>query len=154
MELIWKTVRIAGRMDIDILVRGNTVHRYEETTMAQTHNSNPATFIPLKPSVFSILMVLSESDSHGYGIKKEVESRSNNQVRLEPGTLYRVIGKLLDDGLIGEAGGDPVENDDERRKYYTLLPLGRRVLVAETERLALLIDSARSRNLIDPRQAP
>jgi DNA-binding PadR family transcriptional regulator len=121
--------------------------------MAQTHDSNPAAFIPLKPSVFSILMVLSEGDSHGYGIKKEVESRSNNQVRLEPGTLYRVIGKLLDDGLIGEAGGDPVENDDERRKYYTLLPLGRRVLVAETERLALLIDSARSRKLIDPRRA-
>jgi DNA-binding PadR family transcriptional regulator len=121
--------------------------------MAQTHDSNPAAFIPLKPSVFSILMVLSEGDSHGYGIKKEVESRSNNQVRLEPGTLYRVIGKLLDDGLIGEAGGDPVENEDERRKYYTLLPLGRRVLVAETERLALLIDSARSRKLIDPRRA-
>jgi DNA-binding PadR family transcriptional regulator len=119
--------------------------------MTQTNKLHPEKFIPLKPNVFSILMVLSEGDLHGYGIKKEVESRSNNQVRLEPGTLYRVIGKLLDDGLIGETNHNPdVSSDDERRRYYTLLPFGRQVLVAETERLASLIDSARSRNLINP----
>jgi len=119
--------------------------------MTETTKTKPEKFIPVKPSVFSILMVLSEGDSHGYGIKKEVEARSNKQVRLEPGTLYRVIGKLLDDGLIGETNHNPDEtNDDERRRYYTLLPLGRQVLVAETERLASMIDSARSRNLISP----
>jgi DNA-binding PadR family transcriptional regulator len=119
--------------------------------MTQTSKLHTEKFIPLKPNVFSILLVLSEGDAHGYGIKKEVEADSNNQVRLEPGTLYRVIGKLLDDGLIGETNHNPdASSEDERRRYYTLLPFGRQVLVAETERLASLIDSARSRNLISP----
>ena len=107
--------------------------------------------LPLKPTVFSMLMVLSETDAHGYGIKKAVERRSEGKIILEPGTLYRVIGKLLADGLIAETDHRPDPDlDDERRRYYRLLPLGRRALVAEAQRLAVLIDSARANRLIEP----
>jgi DNA-binding PadR family transcriptional regulator len=110
--------------------------------------------LPLKPTVFTILLSLSEGDAHGYGIKKEVEERSEGRVLLEPGTLYRVIGKLLDDGLIAETDERPDPGlDDERRRYYRLTPLGRRVLVAEAERLAVLIDGARQARLIKPRMS-
>ena len=120
--------------------------------MGRNKDQKAEKFIPLKPTVFAILMVLSKGDLHGYGIKKDVEGGSNGQVMLEPGTLYRVIGKLLDDGLIGETDGpSDSSSGDERRRYYTLLPFGQQVLICETERLATLIDSARNRKLISPR---
>jgi DNA-binding PadR family transcriptional regulator len=114
----------------------------------QRNQREPNEFVPLTPSVFTILMVLSDADAHGYGIKKDVEQRSEGRIRLEPGTLYRVIGKLLDDGLIDEARRKLQPNEDERRRYYRLTQLGRQVLVAEAERLAVLIDSARAKRLI------
>ena len=115
------------------------------------NNSGPdiAGYLPLKPTVFTILMVLADGMAHGYGIKKDVEQRSDGRIRLEPGTLYRLIGKLLDDGFIEEApGSNRATEDDERRRYYRLRPLGRKVLVAETERLAAMIDAARAKRLI------
>ena len=114
----------------------------------QRRQRNPEEFVPLKPSVFTILMVLSDADAHGYGIKKDVERRSEGRIRLEPGTLYRVIGKLLDDGMIDEVHRKLQSDEDERRRYYRLTQLGRQVLVAEAERLAVLIDSARAKRLI------
>ena len=107
--------------------------------------------LPLKPTVFSILMVLVEGDAHGYGIKKAVEHRSDGKIRLEPGTLYRIIDKLLSDSLIEESDQRPDPDlDDERRRYYRLLPFSHRVLTAEAERLAVLVDSARASHLIAP----
>jgi DNA-binding PadR family transcriptional regulator len=61
---------------------------------------------------------------------------------LEIGSLYRLLGRLLDEGLIEEADGDG------RRRYYQLSRLGRRVLKAEAERLASLVDLVRMRKLL------
>src|SRR5579859_580448 len=60
----------------------------------------------LKPSDFHVLLTLSAGPRHGYGIMKEVELESGGEVRLEIGSLYRLLGRLLDEGLIEEAGGD------------------------------------------------
>lgn len=118
--------------------------------MTTTRNRPDAMeFLPLKPTVFTILMVLADGPAHGYGIKKDVEHRSERRIRLEPGTLYRLMGKLLDDGLIEEVPSPGrAADEDERRRYYKLQPLGRKVLIAETERLAALIDAARAKRLI------
>jgi DNA-binding PadR family transcriptional regulator len=105
------------------------------------------TYLPLPASVFTILMVLTEGRCHGYGIKKEVERRSEGQIRLEPGTLYRVIGRLLDDGLIEESW-TPGSEENSRRRYYALTTLGRNVVAAEAKRLAVMIDRARAKRLI------
>ena len=65
-----------------------------------------------------------------------------------PGTLYRTIEQLLASGLIGETDRRPVpELDDERRRYYRLTPFGRRVAVAEADRLADLLKAASVRKL-------
>lgn len=100
----------------------------------------------LKPSDFHILLVLAEGPRHGYGIMKEVERESRGDVHLELGSLYRLLARLLDEGLLeeGEGAGDP----DERRRYYRLTRLGRRVLKEEAGRLAGLLNLVRMRKLL------
>ena len=96
----------------------------------------------LKPADFHILLALAEGPCHGYGIMKEVERESNGDVRLEIGSLYRLLARLLESGLIEEAEGD------ERRRYYRISRAGRRLLKAEAARLAGLVDLFRARKLL------
>jgi DNA-binding PadR family transcriptional regulator len=96
----------------------------------------------LKPADFHILLALAQGPRHGYGIMKEVERESGGGVRLEIGSLYRLLGRLLDAGLIEDAEGD------ERRRFYRITRLGRRVLKAEAGRLAGLVDLIRARRLL------
>jgi len=97
---------------------------------------------PLKPADFHILLALASGPRHGYGIMKEADRESGGGVRLEIGSLYRLLGRLLDAGLIEDADGD------ERRRYYRITRLGRRVLKSEAERLAGLVDLIRARRLL------
>jgi len=97
---------------------------------------------PLKPADFHILLALLDRDRHGYEIMKEVERESRSTVRLEVGTLYRILARLLEEGLLQEAGGDG------RRRNYRLTPLGRRVVRSEAQRLAGLVDRLRARKLL------
>jgi DNA-binding PadR family transcriptional regulator len=112
-------------------------------------SSNPNAFLPLKPSVFHILLSLVDSDRHGYGIMQEVKSTTNGRVKLGPGTLYGAIKRLLADGLIIESDQRPdSELDDERRRYYKITELGRKVITLEAMRLADLVDMAQVKQLL------
>ena len=110
--------------------------------------SNSEAFGPLTPSMFHVLLALAGDDLHGYAILKEVELRTGGKVRLSPGTLYGIIKRLLNDGLIVELRSRPSEADDERRRYYRLTPQGRQVATAEAERMDEILSIARSRNLL------
>jgi DNA-binding PadR family transcriptional regulator len=101
--------------------------------------------LPLKPADFHILLTLLDGPRHGYGIMKEVELESSGEVRLEIGSLYRLLGRLLSDGLLEMGEGDG------RRQYYSLSRLGRKVLKADAQRLADLVDLVRSRKLLRER---
>ena len=102
--------------------------------------------LPLAPAVFHILLALAHGDAHGYRIRAEVIERSNGALKLDPGSLYRLIARLSSDGLIDEAPTRPkADEDDERRRYYRLTPLGRRVLAAETGRMAALVAFSRTK---------
>jgi len=101
-------------------------------------------FLPLTPVVFEIALALAAGERHGYEIMQEVERRSDGQIVLHPGTLYRALGRLLDQGLIEELDDRPGgDTDDERRRYYRLTPLGHAVARAEVERLASQVTAAR-----------
>jgi DNA-binding PadR family transcriptional regulator len=101
--------------------------------------------LPLQPAVFHILMALADEDRHGYGIIQEVLSRTNGDVRLSPGTLYRSIQRMLNDDLIVEINERPApELDDERRRYYRITTFGRAVARAEANRLHELVRLARA----------
>jgi DNA-binding PadR family transcriptional regulator len=116
---------------------------------------DPEPFLPLTPALFHVLLALAEEDRHGYAILKEVELRTRGEVRLSTGTLYGIIKRLLSDGLILELRRRPTASeDDERRRYYRLTPLGRAVAEAEAARLEKVVALARSRNLLrKPRTA-
>jgi len=101
-------------------------------------------FLPLTPVVFEIALALAAGERHGYEIMQEVERRTDGQIVLHPGTLYRALGRLLDQGLIEELDDRPGgDTDDERRRYYRLTPLGHAVARAEVERLASQVTAAR-----------
>jgi DNA-binding PadR family transcriptional regulator len=108
---------------------------------------NPLEYLPLTPPGFQVLLALADGDKHGYAILKEVETRTAGKVRLSTGTLYAIIRRLVTDGLIEEVASR-VHDDDERRRYYRLADFGRKVAVAEAERMADLVASARHKRLI------
>jgi DNA-binding PadR family transcriptional regulator len=113
----------------------------------------PDALIPLPPAVFHILLSLADEDRHGYAIIQDVAARTDGDVKLGAGTLYRSIQRMLEQDLIVETGTRPApEADDERRRYYRITPFGRQVARAEAERLASLVKLARASGVI-PRKA-
>jgi DNA-binding PadR family transcriptional regulator len=94
---------------------------------------------------YHILLALADGERHGYSIIKEVEEATYGTVRLLAGTLYRLLKEMVADGWIVETEGD---EGDERRRYYRLTPRGRRVAIAESERLESLVRVARARKLL------
>ena len=114
---------------------------------------DPESLLPLTPAVFNILLALADCECHGYGIMREVDERTGGKMRLGPGTLYRSIKGMIADGLIEESDERPDPKlDDERRRYYRLTEFGRRVAIAEANRLANLVIVARAKKLLpDPK---
>jgi DNA-binding PadR family transcriptional regulator len=103
-----------------------------------------SSLLPLPPVTFHILLALAEEDRHGYAIIQDVESRTGGELRLEAGTLYRSIHRMLEQGLIEETRSRPTpELDDERRRYYRITKFGVEVARAEARRLAQLVKLAR-----------
>jgi DNA-binding PadR family transcriptional regulator len=111
-------------------------------------------FLPLTPAVFDILLALSDSERHGYGIAKEVADRTDGAVRLGPGTLYGTLTRLVDAGLVDESDRADARaaGAASRRRYYRLTPLGREVARAEARRLADLVRAARAKSLLSSRR--
>lgn len=111
--------------------------------MPPTRQSTAA--LPLAPAVFLLLLALADGDAHGYRLRASIAERSGGSVSLDPGSLYRLIARLVDDRLIAEApdAARPA-HDDPRRRYYRLTASGRRVLEAETQRMADLVSASRA----------
>ena len=100
----------------------------------------------LKPHWFHILLALSARDLHGSGIVREVLALTDGELRLWPATLYGSLEALTEDGLIGElSSSERPDGESERRRYYGITPVGRRVLSDEAERMARLVAAARER---------
>jgi DNA-binding PadR family transcriptional regulator len=95
---------------------------------------------------FHILLVLTDAPLHGYGMVKEIEARSDGRIRLEPGNLYRYVRRLVDDGLVApDARRSAGDAGDERRRYYRITPMGKRVLGAEGARMRALAAAVEAR---------
>jgi DNA-binding PadR family transcriptional regulator len=93
-------------------------------------------------------MSLAEEERHGYAIIKDVEASTEGELRLSPGTLYRSIQRMLEEGLIVESNRRPARDlDDERRRYYRITHAGVAAARAELRRLAHLVRLGRKRGL-------
>ena len=121
--------------------------------------SDPREHLPLTPVVLHLLLALADRDQqtassgkHGYAVAQEVEAMSDGQIRMGPGTLYGSIQRMLASDLIEEVSRTRLRathgEDDERRRYYRLTPLGQRVLQLELSRLAQVVAVARAKRLL------
>jgi DNA-binding PadR family transcriptional regulator len=113
----------------------------------------PEDFLPLPGDTFDLLVSLADGDRHGYGLLQEIAERTGGRTRLSPSTLYAVIKRLLEASLIEELSERPdPAHDDERRRYYRLTALGRRVAQAEAARLMRQLADARASGLLPRRR--
>ena len=100
--------------------------------------------LPLPSATFHILLAVSAEPRHGYAIIQDIAARTNGELKLSAGTLYRSIQRMLEQGLLMEPRNRPSpEEDDERRRYYRITPFGETVARAEASRLADLLQLAR-----------
>jgi len=98
---------------------------------------------------FHVLLALAPEERHGYAILQEVANLTDGELEIEPGTLYRALHRMLEDGWVAESARRPAADvDDERRRYYRLTPLGRRIATAEANRLSRLVSVARAHRLL------
>jgi len=105
--------------------------------------------MPLRTVEFHILLALAAEERHGYAILQEIAALAGGELQIEPGTLYRALHRMLTDGWVAESARRPAADlDDERRRYYRLTPLGRRIASAEAERLLRLVTAARANRLL------
>jgi len=109
----------------------------------------PASLLPLPPVTFHVLLALADEDRHGYAIIQDVAMRTAGEIKLNAGTLYRSIQRMLEQGLIVETRERPSpEEDDERRRYYRITSFGRDVAGVEARRLTRLVKFARESGFV------
>lgn len=105
----------------------------------------PVDQLPLTVPVFHTLLSLVEGERHGYALIREIDARTDGEVRLTASTLYGAIARLLDAGLIEETAAPA---DQARRRMYRITRKGRAVLRQEAERLARATRWAREKRLL------
>ena len=106
----------------------------------------PHDLLPLTPPVFHILLALADEERHGYGIMQDVARQTGDALQLGPGTLYGCLKRMLASGLVEESDERPDPAlDDERRRYYRMTALGKRVVRAEAQRLTSAVIAARTK---------
>ena len=81
------------------------------------------------------LMVLKTLDAmgpqHGYGLALRIEQISESALRVNQGTIYLCLVRLLQNGWIRAQWG--TSDNNRRAKFYTISAAGRKQLVAATE---------------------
>jgi PadR family transcriptional regulator PadR len=98
-----------------------------------------------------VLLALVERDLHGYGIMKAVERDSGGKVTVEVGSLYRILDRLMEEGMVEEVDAPdhaPSETRGRPRRYFRLAEAGQAGLRRETMRLRDALDLARTRRLL------
>ena len=104
--------------------------------------------LPLKPVWLHLLLAMASGHCHGYAMRKDVERRTDGQLKIWPPTLYRGLAGLTDAGLVEEDPEGSAADGDRERKLYRITPLGRQALAAEMRRLESLVQEARILDII------
>ena len=79
--------------------------------------------------VLMVLRTLAQEPMHGYGITLHIQTVSENQLRLEEGSLYPALHRMEQEGWIRAEGG--TWENHRRARYYRLTAAGRKQLVEE-----------------------
>ena len=79
-----------------------------------------------------VLRTLRWGPTHGHAIAKSIERTSEDALKVDHGSLYPALQRLLQEGWITAEWG--VSENSQRAKYYRLTATGKRKLVDETSR--------------------
>lgn len=101
----------------------------------------------IAPVTLQIMLALVDGKRHGYGIKLDVEARTDGQMKIGSGTLYEAIQRLVKRRWITEVE-PPDSSDALERRFYELTPAGDGALQTELERLDQILTFARGRRLL------
>ena len=112
--------------------------------MTKRASASPESFLPLTPVAFEILLALADGERHGYDVMIEIERRSGGRISPNPGTLYRALDRLVQEGLLTSTVRSV---EGESRRVFSLSALGRAVAAAEAARLSDQVLAARSLRL-------
>ena len=116
--------------------------------MVRPRRDEVAAHLPLKPLVFQILIALAGGERHGWALVRDVQMRGGFE-RIMPGNFYRTLRAMLAEGFIEESGDlRDRRQDDERRRYFRLTPLGGAAAAAEAKRLEAVLIEARAKRLL------
>ncbi len=88
-------------------------------------------YLPMSESSFMLLISLIQ-ENHGYGIMQRAAALTNGRVTLGAGTVYTLLYKMENDGLIRSV------REEDRRKVYVITELGLEILRQEGMRLGEL----------------
>ncbi len=83
-----------------------------------------------------VLSTLRDRAKHGYQIALDVEEESNGLFHFKHGTLYPILHRLEEDGLIR---GSWSREGGRKKKVYALTDAGRRHLTGETGRVEEIV---------------
>lgn len=103
----------------------------------------------LSQVALQVLLSLVETSRHGYGIKQDIEERTDGAMRLGSGTLYETIQRLESLAFINESEAPATgARDGRKRRFYRLTPDGQRALQRELARMDQVLAYARDKKLI------
>ena len=112
-------------------------------------SSEPRDFLPLPHLPLHVMLALAEGEPmHGWAVIRRIDEMTGGATCPSTGSLYLAMGRLEERGLLDEVA-PPSDDVDARRKYYRLTGLGRRVLEAESRRLAALVEVAEAARILN-----
>ena len=115
-----------------------------------SHNPNSINdFLPMSPLDFQVLLLLQTEPRHGYGIVQAGDRLFPSEPPLEIGSLYRIVSRMLEGGLIKEVSRPPDSPRDARkRRFYQATKLGMAVARAEAARMRAILESPHAAELL------
>lgn len=111
-------------------------------------SSDPHDGAPLTPLTMGLLLALADGDLHGYALLQEIERQSGGRLRPGTGTLYAALQRLEDEGLIRESPDLPAPDEDQRRRYFRITPVGRDAVRVEADRMLDTLRHAAAKRLL------
>lgn len=95
----------------------------------------------MREATFYTLAALLEGPAHGYAVLERIKQVSNGEVDVATGTLYAVLDRLVDEGLIRRTGSEIVRG--RARQYFEITEEGSGAVRAQAERMAAAADVVR-----------
>src|SRR5688572_22546716 len=86
-----------------------------------------------------ILRTLQWGPQHGHGIGQAIRTQSDDLLKVETGSLYPALHRLVKRGWLKAEWG--VSQANQRAKFYTLTPEGKKQLVREESRWTQLVNA-------------